>query len=63
MLVSLGIEARLQAAQADPTTSPEAYLLLRASLMRLLDPAAMGRFRVMAYGRGLPPPTAPGSRP
>ena len=63
MLMSLGIESRLQAAQADPTTSPEAYLLLRASLMRLLDPAAMGRFRVMAYGRGLRPPTAPGEPP
>ena len=33
-----------------------------ASLMRLLDPAAMGRFRVMAYGRGLARPTAPESR-
>jgi hypothetical protein len=27
--------------------------------MRLLDPAAMGRFRVMAFGRGWPSQEAP----
>jgi SAM-dependent MidA family methyltransferase len=53
-LMGLGIEDRLRAVQADPATTPEAYLLLRASLMRLLDPAAMGRFRVMAFGRDWP---------
>jgi SAM-dependent MidA family methyltransferase len=53
-LMGLGIEDRLRAVQSDPATSPEAYLLLRASLMRLLDPAAMGRFRVMAFGREWP---------
>ena len=26
----------------------------RSALMRLLDPSAMGRFRVMAFGRGWP---------
>jgi SAM-dependent MidA family methyltransferase len=53
-LVGLGIERRLQAIQADPTTTLEAYTLVRAALLRLLDPAAMGRFRVMAFGRGWP---------
>ena len=53
-LMGLGIEARLQAIQADPATSFEEYTLVRAALMRLLDPAAMGRFRVMAFGRGWP---------
>ncbi len=53
-LMGLGIEARLQAIQADPATTLEAYTLLRSSLMRLLDPAAMGRFRVMAFGRDWP---------
>lgn len=53
-LMGLGIEARLQAIQADPATSFEEYTLVRATLMRLLDPAAMGRFRVMAFGRGWP---------
>ncbi len=51
-LMGLGIEDRLRAVQADPTTTPEAYTLLRASLLRLLDPAAMGRFRVMVLARG-----------
>lgn len=31
------------------------YLEARASLVRMIDPAAMGRFRVMAFGRGLDP--------
>ena len=51
--MGLGIEARLQAIQADPATTFEDYTLVRSALMRLLDPAAMGRFRVMAFGRRL----------
>lgn len=54
-LVGLGIEARLRVIQADPETSLEAYLLVRSALMRMLDPAAMGRFRVLAFGRDWPP--------
>ena len=59
-LVGLGTEGLLQSIQADPTTTLEDYLLVRSSLMRLLDPGAMGRFRVMAFGRGWPtgPPLA-----
>jgi SAM-dependent MidA family methyltransferase len=53
-LMALGIEDRLRAVQADPATTLEEYTLLRASLVRLLDPAAMGRFRVMVFGRGWP---------
>ncbi len=53
-LMGLGIEDRLRAIQMDPSTTIEAYTLLRSSLMRLLDPAAMGRFRVMVFGRGWP---------
>ena len=53
-LMGLGIEARLGAIQADPATTFEAYALVRSALMRLLDPAAMGRFRVMAFGRDWP---------
>lgn len=55
-LMGLGIEDRLRAVQADPSTTFEEYALLRASLFRLLDPAAMGRFRVMAFGRDWPTP-------
>ena len=54
LLIGLGTEALLREVQEDPATSLEAYLELRSSLMRLLDPAAMGRFRVMAFGRDWP---------
>ena len=53
-LIGLGIEERLREIQADPATTLEDYTLLRSALMRLLDPSAMGRFRVMAFGRGWP---------
>lgn len=53
-LVGLGIEGLLQAIQTDPSTSIEAYLVVRSALMRLLDPRAMGRFRVMGFGREWP---------
>jgi len=54
LLMGLGIEDRLRAIQADPSTTMEAYLLVRAALMRLLDPAAMGKFAVLAFGRDWP---------
>ncbi len=54
-LVGLGTEGLLQAIQADPATTLEDYLALRSALMRLLDPGAMGRFRVMGFARGWPP--------
>lgn len=53
-LMGLGIEVRLREIQADPATTMEQYTLLRSSLMRLLDPATMGRFRVMVFGRDWP---------
>jgi SAM-dependent MidA family methyltransferase len=53
-LMGLGIEDRLRAVQADPATTFEDYALLRSALMRLLDPAAMGKFRVMVFGREWP---------
>ena len=52
--MALGVEERLRKVQGDPATTMEAYTLLRASLVRLLDPAAMGRFNVMVFGRGWP---------
>jgi SAM-dependent MidA family methyltransferase len=59
-LVGLGTEDLLRAIQADPATTMVDYLAVRSALVRLLDPAAMGRFRVMAFGRGWPdgPPLA-----
>jgi SAM-dependent MidA family methyltransferase len=64
-LIDLGIEELLRETQSDPATSWEAYLLVRSAVMRLLDPAATGRFRVMAFGRGWPdgPPRGLGARP
>lgn len=53
-LMALGIEELLRAVQADPATTVEDYLALRSSLVRLLDPAATGAFRVMAFGRRWP---------
>jgi len=53
-LMGLGIEDRLREIQADPATTMQQYTLLRSSLMRLLDPAAMGRFRVLVFGRDWP---------
>jgi len=40
--------------QTGPTATLQAYLEARAALVRMIDPAAMGRFRVIAFGRGLP---------
>lgn len=53
-LVGLGMDERLRAIQTDPTTTMETYLAVRSAVMRLLDPAATGRFRVMAFGRAWP---------
>ncbi len=59
-LVGAGTDELLRAIQSDPATTLEEYLTVRSVLMRLLDPAAMGRFRVMAFGRDWPvgPPLA-----
>ena len=36
----------------------EDALLLRSALARLLDPRGMGGFRVLVFGRGMPPDAA-----
>jgi len=53
-LVGLGMDEHLRAIQTDPATTMEDYLAVRSSVMRLLDPAATGRFQVMAFGRDWP---------
>ena len=55
LLASLGAGDLFAALGGDPATVPEDYLTARSALMRMLDPAAMGKFRVMLLGRGLPP--------
>ena len=64
-LETLGVGTQMEALQGlgagelfatlggDPATAPQDYLAARAALLRMLDPGAMGRFRVMAFGRGL----------
>ena len=54
------LEERLRAVQADPATTLEEYAYLRSALVRLIDPAGMGAFHVLAYGRRWPdgPPLA-----
>jgi len=53
-LAGLGIDQLLAEAQRDPAATIESSLALRAGVMRLLDPAATGGFRVLGFGRGLP---------
>ncbi len=55
MLVSLGADELLARLRDEPDATVEGHLAARAALVRMLDPAAMGRFRVMLFGRGLPP--------
>jgi SAM-dependent MidA family methyltransferase len=57
-LVGLGVGELLTAVQSDPSTTLQSYLELRSALGRLLDPAATGAFRVMAFARDIPPNAA-----
>lgn len=53
-LLGSGLEALLAGVQADPATTLADYTVLRSVVMRLLDPAATGGFRVVLLGRGVP---------
>ncbi len=54
-LVSLGAEEVVDAIRSDPATTLEEWTALRSAVMRLLDPAATGAFRVLAFGRRIDP--------
>ena len=54
LLSRLGAGELLVAEQTGPGASLQAYLETRSALVRMIDPGAMGRFRVLALGRGLP---------
>jgi SAM-dependent MidA family methyltransferase len=54
-LSRLGAGELLVAEQTRLGASLQAYLETRSALVRMIDPGAMGRFRVMAFGRGLGP--------
>ena len=53
-LAALGAGELLVALQAGPAAGLQAYLEARSALVRMIDPAAMGGFRVMSFGRGIP---------
>jgi SAM-dependent MidA family methyltransferase len=53
-LAGLGVGDLLVAEQTAPGHSLQGYLEARSALVRMIDPAAMGGFRVVAFGRGLP---------
>ncbi len=59
-LAGLGLGDVLATEATDPATDPAEYLALRSAVVRLIDPRAMGAFKVMLLGRGLPvePPLA-----
>jgi SAM-dependent MidA family methyltransferase len=63
-LTRLGAGELLVAEQTRPGATMQTYLDARAALVRMIDPSAMGRFRVLAFGRGLPDgATLPGLAP
>ena len=53
-LAGLGAGDLLVELQTGESATLPAYLEARAALVRMIDPAAMGGFAVMAFGRGLP---------
>ncbi|HET7473046.1 MAG TPA: SAM-dependent methyltransferase, partial [Candidatus Limnocylindrales bacterium] len=63
-LARLGIGDLLVAEQTRPGASLPAYVETRSAVVRMIDPAAMGRFRVLAFGRGIAAsPVLPGFGP
>lgn len=53
-LVAAGLEQILVAERDRADLSAEDYVALRASIVRLLDPRALGGFRVLLLGRNVP---------
>lgn len=51
---ALGIGDLLGALGADRATDPQAYLLARSAVVRLLDPRHLGGYRVLAWARDAP---------
>jgi SAM-dependent MidA family methyltransferase len=52
-LVGCGLEDLLERVRSNPATTIEEWLEIRSAVARLLDPAALGGFRVVLLGRGL----------
>lgn len=54
-LAGAGIGELLVAMQKQEDMTAEEYLAARAAVVRMIDPGAMGRFRVLVLGRGVAP--------
>lgn len=54
-LSRLGAGELLVAEQTRPGATLQTYLEARSALVRMIDPGAMGRFRVLAFARAMPP--------
>src|SRR4029079_9001390 len=54
-LACVGAGELLVAEQTGPGATLQRYLEARSALVRMIDPAAMGGFRVMVFGREVPP--------
>ena len=52
-LVGLGLDSLLDAIRSDPATTIDEWLAVRSAVRRLLDPRALGGFKVAVLGRGL----------
>ncbi len=53
-LAALGLGQQLVAMQQEPGITMEQYLAAQASVLRLIDPAGLGRFRVLAMAKDAP---------
>lgn len=54
-LIGCGLEELVGRVRSNPATTLEEWLAARSAIARLLDPAALGGFRVVLLGRGLDP--------
>jgi SAM-dependent MidA family methyltransferase len=54
-LVGSGLDELLEAVRSDPGTTIDEWLAIRSAVRRLLDPRALGGFRVALLGRGIEP--------
>ncbi|MEX2426553.1 MAG: SAM-dependent methyltransferase, partial [Thermomicrobiaceae bacterium] len=53
LLGALGIGDRLVHLRTNPALSSDDYLSVRAAVLRMIDPGAMGRFRALFLGRNV----------
>ena len=53
-LAALGLGQQLVAMQQEPGITMEQYLAAQAAVLRLIDPAGLGRFRVLAMAKDAP---------